>query len=68
MVSGEEEICEVDMGLAINWTTVIASALTAVIVSGFTLVANRYLTRILDRIEKEVGKNGKNGSGKPKTP
>ena len=55
------------MGLAINWTTVIASALTAVIVSAFTLIGNRYLTRILDRIEKEVGKNGKNGSSKPKT-
>jgi len=55
------------MAIEINYTTVIASAVTAVIVSGFTLVANRYLTRILDRIEKEVGKNGKNGSGKPKT-
>lgn len=51
--------------MTIEWTTVIASALTATIVSGFTLVANRYLSRMLDRIEREMArkedKNGSNG-------
>jgi 4-hydroxybenzoate polyprenyltransferase len=45
----------------VNWTTVIASALTACIISGATFITNRYLGRILDKIEKntEKDKDGK---------
>lgn len=38
----------------IDWTTVIASAITAAIVSGTTFISNRYLSRILDRVEKKM--------------
>lgn len=49
--------------MGLNWTTIIASAVTAVIVGGSQFIFTRYLSRILDRIEKEVqkGKNNKNG-------
>lgn len=36
--------------LGINWTTVISSAVVACIIGGFQLIANRYTTRLLDRI------------------
>lgn len=43
----------------INWTTILASAVTASIIGGSQFVFNRYLARILDRIEKEMTKNDK---------
>lgn len=48
----------------LNWTTIIASAVTATVVGASQFVANRYLARILDRIEKEMAKENKNGNGK----
>ncbi len=45
----------------IDWTTVIASAITAAIVSGTTFISNRYLSRILDRVEKNVAKLKESG-------
>ena len=45
----------------INWTTVLASGVVASIVSGFQFITNRYLGRILDKIEKNTEKlNEKN--------
>ena len=52
--------------MGIDWTTVIASAFTAAIVSGFTFITNRYLARVLDRIEREIAKSNKNGNGNGK--
>ncbi len=53
--------------MIVDWTTVIASAVTASIVSGASFVSNRYLARMLDRIEKALAKTnrdkGKNGNG-----
>jgi len=40
--------------VGIDWTTVLASSLTAAIISGVTFVTNRYLARALDRIEREL--------------
>lgn len=40
--------------MEINWTTVISSAVVAVIISGAQLIGNRYLSRILDHIEKNL--------------
>lgn len=42
----------------INWTTVISSAVVAVVIGMFQLVATRYTNRILDHVEKQL-KNGK---------
>ena len=42
----------------INWTTVISSAVVAMIIGVFQLVATRYTNRILDHVEKTL-KNGK---------
>ena len=36
----------------INWTTVISSGVVAVIISSMQFVTTRYLSRILDRLEK----------------
>ena len=38
----------------INWTTVIAAAVTASIVGGTQFIAIRYLGRILDNIERRT--------------
>jgi HAMP domain-containing protein len=42
----------------INWTTIIATALSsgvvAVIIGIFQLIANRYVARALDHIEKTI--------------
>ena len=43
----------------INWTTILASAITASIIGGSQFVFNRYLARILDRIEKEMTRSDK---------
>ncbi len=43
--------------MMIDWTTVIASAITAIVVGGSQFVANRYLARMLDRIEKSLVRN-----------
>ena len=45
--------------MEISWTTVISSAVVAVIIGTFQLIASRYTNRILDHIEKKV----KNGNG-----
>jgi len=46
----------------INWTTVITSAIVASIISGMQYLTTRYLSRILDRIEKGYRKDkGNNG-------
>jgi len=36
----------------IDWTTVIASAITAAIIGSTQFITTRYLSRILDRLEK----------------
>lgn len=36
----------------IDWTTVIASAITAAIIGSAQFITTRYLSRILDRLEK----------------
>jgi len=41
--------------MLIDWTSVICSVVTASVIGGFTLFSNRYLTRILDIIEKRLG-------------
>jgi len=41
-------------GLDINWTTVAASAITAIIIGVVQLVTTRYTNRLLDRIDKSV--------------
>ena len=38
----------------INWTTVISSAVVAVVIGVFQLIATRYTNRILDHIEKTM--------------
>jgi hypothetical protein len=48
----------------LNWTTIACSGVTAAIIGSFTLFSNRYLTRILDHIEKRMANMG-NGT-KPK--
>ena len=59
------------MAISVDATTVLSSAITALIISGVTLVGNRYLSRILDRIEREMARkddrNGGNGKDKAKT-
>jgi hypothetical protein len=45
----------------IDWTTVISSAVVAMIIGGFQLVGNRYTTRLLDRLEASVNKWRQNG-------
>lgn len=44
----------------LNWTTIIASGVTASIIGIFQLISNRYGSRMLDHIEKMVReiKNG----------
>ena len=44
----------------IDWTTVVSSGVVAAVVGAFQLLSNRYITRILDHVEKLV----KNGSKK----
>jgi hypothetical protein len=41
----------------INWTTIIASAITAAIIGSTQFIATRYLGRILDRLEKGYEKS-----------
>ena len=41
--------------MKLDWTTVIASGVPTAIVGGFQLFNNRYLTRILDTIERRLG-------------
>lgn len=41
---------------SIDWTTVLASAVTASILGGTQFITTRYLGRILDRWEKSTGK------------
>ena len=56
--------------MGIDWTTVLASSLTAAIISGVTFVTNRYLARALDRIERELKADKKQAreNGRRKTP
>jgi hypothetical protein len=42
---------------SINWTTVLASCFTAVIISASQFISNRYLARMLDRIERGIARN-----------
>jgi hypothetical protein len=44
---------------SINWTTIIASAVTAVIIGSAQFITTRYLGRILDRLEKPYKQNNK---------
>jgi hypothetical protein len=45
----------------INWTTIIASAITAIVVGSTQFITTRYLARILDKLEKNTEKlNEKN--------
>lgn len=49
----------------INWTTVITSAIVAIIISSTQFVTTRYLGRILDRLEKGYEKErGKSRGGR----
>jgi len=41
----------------INWTTVITSAIVASIISSMQFLTTRYLSRILDRLEKGYRKD-----------
>ena len=41
----------------IDWTTVVSSGVVAAVVGAFQLLSNRYITRMLDHVEKLV-KNG----------
>jgi membrane protein required for beta-lactamase induction len=43
--------------LHIDWTTVVSSGVVAAVVGTFQLLSNRYITRVLDHVEKLV-KNG----------
>lgn len=52
-----------DIIRSINWTIVLSSAATAAIVGGSQMVFNRYLSRFLDRIEKEIARSNKNKNG-----
>jgi hypothetical protein len=47
------------MAIDVNLTTVISSAVVAVIVGGSQFIANRYLAKMLDRIDKKLT-NSKN--------
>jgi len=49
----------------LNWTTIVASGLTAAIIGSFTLFSNRYLSRLLDHLEKRISAITGNGN-KPK--
>jgi len=42
----------------LNWTTVIASGITASVICTFQYFTTRYLGRMLDSIEKRIGING----------
>jgi len=42
----------------INWTTIISSAVVAVVIGIFQLVANRYTNKMLDQVER-IFKNNK---------
>lgn len=39
--------------MAIDWTTVISSAIVASIIGGAQFLTTRYLSKMLDRIEKK---------------
>ena len=41
----------------IDWTTVVSSGVVAAVVGTFQLLSNRYVTRMLDHVEKAL-KNG----------
>ena len=41
--------------MRIDWTSVICSAVTASVIGGFQLFSNRYLSRLLDGIERRLG-------------
>jgi hypothetical protein len=43
----------------IQWTTVIASAVTAVVIGSAQFITTRYLSRILDRLEKDFRRNNR---------
>ncbi len=51
------------MSLNIDMTTIVASAITASILSISNYLTIRYVSKIVDKIEKSIGKNGK--SDKP---
>jgi hypothetical protein len=40
--------------MKLDWTTIACSGLTAAIVGSFTLFSNRYLSKLLDHIEKRI--------------
>jgi len=44
----------------INWTTVITSAIVASIITSMQFITTRYLSRILDRLEKGYNKEKDN--------
>jgi hypothetical protein len=48
----------------INWTTVITSGVVAAIISSMQFITTRYLSRILDRLEKASERNRPNGNGR----
>ena len=48
-----------DILKTINWTTVFSSAVVAVVIGIFQLVATRYTNRILDHIERTLKANKK---------
>lgn len=41
----------------IEWTTVIASGVVAAIISSIQFITTRYLSRILDRLERDYRKS-----------
>jgi hypothetical protein len=48
--------------MELNWTTIIASGVTASIIGIFQLISNRYGARMLDHIEKTLKELTKNGA------
>ncbi len=51
----------------IQWTTVVASAISAAVIGTVQLIANRYVTRMLDRIEKGLEREIAKGNGPGKS-
>ena len=49
--------------MSLNWTTIIASGVTASIIGIFQLVSNRYGNKMLDHIEKMLKSISQNGKG-----
>jgi hypothetical protein len=53
----------IDIIHRIDWTTVVASAITASIIGSSQFIFIRYLARVLDRIEREMAKADKKKNG-----